>query len=129
VPISAYSEVVAYLRSLAEEHDVPIPTFGHAGDGNVHYSVLVDPEDPEAVELAERINRLVVERAIALGGTATGEHGIGLGKRGYLVAEHGEETVEAMRRIKRALDPKDTLNPGKVFPETAEGERVRAEDP
>jgi D-lactate dehydrogenase (cytochrome) len=119
---------VEYLRELAEEHDVPIPTFGHAGDGNVHYAVLVDPEDPDDVDTAKRINGLVVERAIELGGTSTGEHGIGQGKREYLVAEHGEETVEAMRRIKRALDPNDTLNPGKIFPETAEGERVRVDE-
>jgi D-lactate dehydrogenase (cytochrome) len=127
VPISHYSTVVEYAKRLAAEHDVSIPTFGHAGDGNVHYGILIDPDDPEAVATAREVNRLIVEKAVELGGTATGEHGIGTGKREYLVTEHGEATVEAMRRVKRALDPNDTLNPGKIFPETADGRRVRAE--
>jgi D-lactate dehydrogenase (cytochrome) len=89
--------------------------------------VLVDSDDPEQVALGETVYAKLVERAIEMGGTATGEHGVGTGKREYLVAEHGEASVEAMRAIKRALDPTDTLNPGKIFPETMDGERVRAE--
>jgi D-lactate dehydrogenase (cytochrome) len=125
VPISDYPEMVSYVKSLAEERELLVPCFGHAGDGNLHYSVLVDEDDDAQVESAHALYEATVERAIDLGGTATGEHGIGLGKREFLEAEHGSETVEAMRRLKRAFDPRDTLNPGKMFPETAEGERVR----
>lgn len=125
VPISEYPGVISYAKRLAEEADLLVPVFGHAGDGNVHYTVLTDFDDPEHVEQCEQLYAQVVERAIAVGGTATGEHGIGQGKREYLVREHGEESVEAMRRLKWAFDPNDTLNPGKIFPETAEGERVR----
>jgi D-lactate dehydrogenase (cytochrome) len=127
VPISEYPDMVHHVRDLAEEHDLLIPCFGHAGDGNLHYSLLVDRSDPDHVALAERVSAAIVERAIDVGGTATGEHGIGTGKREYLLGEHGEATVEAMRRLKLALDPNDTLNPGKIFPETAGGERVGAD--
>ncbi|WP_129112890.1 FAD-binding oxidoreductase [Halegenticoccus tardaugens] len=127
VPISRYAEIVGYAKELAAERDLLVPCFGHAGDGNVHYTVLVDPADPAHVAVGEETYAAVVRRAIELGGTATGEHGIGMGKREYLVAEHGEASVEAMRAVKRALDPTDTLNPGKVFPETIDGGRVREE--
>jgi D-lactate dehydrogenase (cytochrome) len=127
VPISKYPDIIRYVKELADETDFLIPCFGHAGDGNVHYSVLVDRDDPEQLERGEEIYRKIVEKTIEFGGTATGEHGIGLGKREYMVNEHGEESVEAMRAIKRALDPRDTLNPGKIFPETDDGERVQAE--
>jgi D-lactate dehydrogenase (cytochrome) len=127
VPISQYPAIIREAKRLAGKHDLLIPCFGHAGDGNLHYSVLVDSDDPEQVALGETVYAKLVERAIEMGGTATGEHGVGTGKREYLVAEHGEASVEAMRAIKRALDPTDTLNPGKIFPETMDGERVRAE--
>ncbi len=129
VPISELPTIIRYAKDLADEHDLLIPCFGHSGDGNVHYTVLVDPDDPARVETGEAVYRQIVERALEMGGTATGEHGIGQGKREYLVREHGEGAVEAMRGIKRALDPNDTLNPGKIFPETADGERVRADPP
>jgi D-lactate dehydrogenase (cytochrome) len=125
VPISEYGTLIAYAKSLAGEYDLSIPCFGHAGDGNVHYAILVDPDDADEAARAKEANSRIVERAIEVGGTATGEHGIGQGKRGYLVVEHGEEAVEAMRAVKRVLDPTDTLNPGKLFPETADGERVK----
>jgi D-lactate dehydrogenase (cytochrome) len=128
VPISRYPDIVALAKSLAREADLLVPCFGHGGDGNLHYSVLVDTDDPAMVERGRELYETLVHRAIEMGGTATGEHGIGQGKREYLVAEHGEDTVEAMRQVKRALDPTDTLNPGKIFPETADGERVRASD-
>jgi D-lactate dehydrogenase (cytochrome) len=125
VPISKYPEIIRHAKDLAEEHDMLVPVFGHAGDGNVHYSVLVDPDDEAMVETGEAIYDSIVSRAIEMGGTCTGEHGIGFGKREYLELEHGEAAVQVMRGIKGALDPKDTLNPGKIFPETiAEGGRV-----
>jgi D-lactate dehydrogenase (cytochrome) len=129
VPISKYPEIVGYAKDLAEEHDLLIPTFGHAGDGNVHYTVFAEAGDPEHGELAEDVSDRIVRRAIELGGTSTGEHGIGVGKREYLEREHGEVGVGMMRRIKRAFDPNDILNPGKMFPETAtEDGRVRLAD-
>jgi D-lactate dehydrogenase (cytochrome) len=124
VPISQYPAMVRYVKEVAEEHDLLVPCFGHAGDGNLHYSVLVDVDDPDHVERGGRVSGEIIEHALDLGGTSTGEHGIGTGKREYLVAEHGEAAVEAMRRIKLALDPNDTLNPGKLFPETVDGGRV-----
>jgi len=129
VPISRYEDIVRRVKDLADEEGLLAPCFGHAGDGNLHYTVLVDRDDPDEVAAGEAIYEQVVREAIDLGGTATGEHGIGQGKREYLEAERGEGAVEAMRAVKRALDPRDTLNPGKVFPETADGERVRREVP
>ncbi len=129
VPISEYPGMVRFVADLAAEQDLLVPCFGHAGDGNLHYTVLVDRADPDAVARGEAAHAAIVERALEVGGTSTGEHGIGQGKREYLVAEHGEAAVEAMRRVKVALDPTDTLNPGKIFPETAEGERVRGAEP
>ncbi|WP_254524225.1 FAD-binding oxidoreductase [Natrinema caseinilyticum] len=128
VPISAYPDLVHEIKRLADEADLLVPCFGHAGDGNLHYGVLVDPDDAEQRERGERLYRAVVELALERGGTATGEHGIGQGKRASLEPEHGAGAVETMRTIKRALDPTDTLNPGKMFPETADGERVREPD-
>ncbi|ELY80141.1 FAD-binding oxidoreductase [Natrinema pallidum] len=124
VPISSYPEIVRETKRLADEYDLLVPCFGHAGDGNLHYSVLVDPDDPEQRTRGEDLYREIVSLAIELGGTATGEHGIGEGKQRYLEPEHGAGAVEAMRAVKRALDPTDTLNPGKIFPETADGERL-----
>ncbi|ELZ01046.1 FAD linked oxidase [Natrialba chahannaoensis JCM 10990] len=116
VPISSYPEIVREAKRIAGETDLLIPCFGHAGDGNLHYTVLVDPEDPEFVERGEQAYRELVELALDMGGTATGEHGIGQGKQAYLVPEHGAGAVDAMGRVKRALDPTGTLNPGKIFP-------------
>ncbi|MFB6118496.1 FAD-binding oxidoreductase [Halosegnis sp.] len=122
VPISKLPEIIRYAKQLAAEHELLIPCFGHAGDGNVHYTVLADESDEAMVERGEQVYAAIVERAIELGGTATGEHGVGMGKRDYLEAEHGAVAVDVMRRVKGALDPNDTLNPGKLFPETDEGD-------
>jgi D-lactate dehydrogenase (cytochrome) len=125
VPISRLPEAIRVAKELEAEHDIPIPCFGHVGDGNVHYLILAE-DTPESQTLAEELYGKIVERAIEMGGTATGEHGVGLGKRSYMELEHGEAGVEAMRRVKAALDPNDILNPGKMFPETIEEEgRVR----
>jgi D-lactate dehydrogenase (cytochrome) len=125
VPISEYGSTFELIKQLADERGLVSVCFGHAGDGNIHYNILVDPDDPEAVERELDVHEAIIEHVIEVGGTITGEHGVGLGKREYLEAEHGEDTVETMRAIKRALDPTDTLNPGKIFPETIEGDRVR----
>ncbi|MFC7045979.1 FAD-binding oxidoreductase [Halobacteriaceae archaeon GCM10025711] len=127
VPISEYPGMVRYAKQLEAEHDLLIPCFGHAGDGNLHYSIMVEAGDDESRHTGESVYDDIVRRAIEVGGTATGEHGIGLGKREYLELEHGAAGVELMRRIKHVFDPRDTLNPGKMFPETAAGERVQAD--
>lgn len=115
VPISCLAECL--LDSIAEVDATGLPYFlvGHVGDGNFHFGYLVDPEDRRQWEQAESLNDRLVARAIRLGGTCTGEHGIGLHKQGYLLDEAGEGGVAMMRAIKRTLDPHNILNPGKIF--------------
>jgi len=117
VPIGSFPEIVRAARTEADDRDLPMACYGHAGDGNLHYEILVDPDDPEMVERGEAAYAAVVEAAIDRGGTATGEHGVGLGKRQFMEREHGAESVAAMRSIKDALDPDGILNPGKIFPD------------
>ncbi len=118
VPISRLAECIAATNADIAQVSIPIALFGHVGDGNFHLVVLVDPENAEEMAEAAWISARVVERAIAMEGTCTGEHGIGLGKRKYLVQEHGSVAVDVMRSIKMALDPHNRLNPGKIFPDT-----------
>ncbi len=115
VPISRLAD--ALLDSIEEADASGIPYFlvGHVGDGNFHFGYLIDPDNAQEFETAEALNRKLVERALSLGGTCTGEHGVGLHKMGFLRDEAGEGAVEMMRTIKRALDPKNILNPGKIF--------------
>ncbi|MCX7567355.1 FAD-binding protein [Sulfitobacter sp. F26169L] len=115
VPISKLAEAVGAANEKSGELGLVAPVVGHAGDGNFHASVLVDMDDPEEVGRAERFVSWLNDRAIALGGTCTGEHGIGQGKRPYLVKELGG-AVDVMASIKRALDPDDIMNPGKILP-------------
>ena len=115
VPISHLAD--ALLDSVAEAQVAGIPYFlvGHVGDGNFHMGYLIDPNIPAERETAERLNHQLVERALKLGGTCTGEHGVGLHKMNFLVSETGSGAVDMMRAIKRALDPQNILNPGKIF--------------
>ena len=115
VPIGSFPDIVRFARERAEAADLSMACYGHAGDGNLHYEILVDPDDPEMVERGEAVYAEIVERAIEMDGTATGEHGVGLGKREFLEREHGADAVRAMRSIKDTLDPNGTLNPGKIF--------------
>jgi D-lactate dehydrogenase (cytochrome) len=117
VPIARLAECIAATNADIAQVHIPIALFGHVGDGNFHLVVLVDRDNPQDMAEAAWVGQRVVERAIAMEGTCTGEHGIGLGKRKYLVPEHGEVAVDVMRRIKAALDPQDLLNPGKILPE------------
>ncbi len=117
VPISRLAECIAATNEDIAQVSIPIALFGHVGDGNFHLVVLVDTANEKEMTEAAWISQRVVERAIAMEGTCTGEHGIGLGKRKYLPLEHGEVAVDVMRAIKIALDPKNLLNPGKVLPE------------
>ena len=114
VPISRLAECIAQTKRLIQENELIAPLVGHVGDGNFHLSILVDPDDEDEIARAKRVSGRMVEQALACGGTCTGEHGVGFGKMGYLVAEHGVGTVEAMRAIKRALDPDNLMNPGKI---------------
>jgi len=116
VPISRLAECIADTQADIAQVSIPIALFGHVGDGNFHLVVLVDTDNAKEMKEAAWISQRVVERAIAMEGTCTGEHGIGLGKRQYLPLEHGDVAVEAMRAIKQALDPHNRLNPGKVLP-------------
>ena len=115
VPISALADSVTAAQADIAEHGLTAPIVGHVGDGNFHVCVLVDPQDPEAIARAEAFHGRLVERALAHGGTCTGEHGVGYGKARFLAAEHGAAAVEMMRAIKQALDPQGIFNPGKVI--------------
>ncbi|WP_247535303.1 FAD-binding oxidoreductase [Ralstonia pseudosolanacearum] len=117
VPISRLADCVGETEQdlLASPLQLPAPIVGHVGDGNFHVALLIDPDKPEELAEAERINRRIVARAIAMDGTCTGEHGVGLHKMDFLVAEHGDDAIDLMRSVKQALDPKHILNPGKIF--------------
>jgi D-lactate dehydrogenase (cytochrome) len=115
VPISRLAEIIDASVSEADASGLPYYIVGHVGDGNFHLAYLVKEGDLAERALAERLSLQMVQRAIALEGTCTGEHGIGLHKMGFLVDEAGAGTVELMRSVKRALDPKNILNPGKIF--------------
>ena len=114
VPISALAECILETKRDLEASGAYAPLVGHAGDGNFHLNFVFDSTDARALAEVKRLNARLVERALALGGTCTGEHGVGLGKIDYLTAEHGEAAVGVMRAIKRALDPANLMNPGKV---------------
>ena len=116
VPISRLAECIAETNKDIAQVSIPIALFGHVGDGNFHLVVLVDPDNQKEMDEAAWISSRVVERAIAMEGTCTGEHGIGLGKRKYLSQEHGDVAVDVMRAVKMALDPANLLNPGKILP-------------
>ncbi|GAB3629217.1 2-hydroxy-acid oxidase [Pandoraea terrae] len=115
VPISRLAECVAETEADLQASSLPCPIVGHVGDGNFHVAILIDPDKPAEIEEAERINQRIVERAIRMDGTCTGEHGIGLHKMTFLVTEHGEDAIDVMRSIKAALDPHNLFNPGKIF--------------
>jgi D-lactate dehydrogenase (cytochrome) len=115
VPISRLAECIAGAREDAARAPFPTLVVGHVGDGNFHLPMLVDGDDAAEVAAAKRLNEQVVRRALALDGTCSGEHGIGMGKREFLLAEHGPVALGVMRAIKRTLDPLGILNPGKMF--------------
>ncbi len=115
VPISRLADCL--LDSVAEADASGLPYFlvGHVGDGNFHFGYLIDPDSAKERETAEELNHKLVSRALSLQGTCTGEHGVGLHKMEFLVSETGAGAVEMMRTLKRALDPKNIMNPGKIF--------------
>ena len=115
VPISQLAGCIARAGQAMTDAPFPHMIFGHVGEGNFHVLMIVDPTDSAEMEEAERRNRRIVDIALAAGGTCTGEHGIGLHKKEFLLRETGAEAVDLMRQIKALLDPKDILNPGKIF--------------
>jgi D-lactate dehydrogenase (cytochrome) len=113
VPISRLAECIAETKRDLAQSSIPSAMVGHVGDGNFHLVFMIDPKQPEEITEASRLNDRMVTRALAMEGTCTGEHGVGYGKIDFLPAEHGE-AVEVMRTIKRALDPDNLMNPGKI---------------
>ena len=115
VPISRLAECINETVAEADASGIPYFIVGHVGDGNFHVGYLIDPTAPGERAEAERLNQLLVARALRLEGTCTGEHGIGLHKMGFLLDEAGAGGVALMRQIKHALDPGNIMNPGKIF--------------
>ncbi|MBV9757530.1 MAG: FAD-binding protein [Alphaproteobacteria bacterium] len=115
VPISRLAEAVLGVREDIAASGFTAAIVGHVGDGNFHTVILVPKDDPEALAGAWELDRKIVARALALGGSCSGEHGVGLGKREFLPREHGGEALAVMRAIKTALDPRGIMNPGKMF--------------
>ena len=114
VPISRLAECVTETQKDLAASFLPAPIVSHAGDGNFHVGFVVNPSDPREMAEAERLNERVVHRALSLDGTCTGEHGIGCGKIDFLIAEHGD-AMSVMRAIKKAIDPDNIMNPGKIL--------------
>jgi D-lactate dehydrogenase (cytochrome) len=114
VPISRLAECVTATQADIAESRILAPIVGHVGDGNFHLTLLIDMDDADEVKRAEGLSQRLVERALAMDGTSTGEHGVGQGKMKYMLAEHGAAAVAVMASIKRALDPQNILNPGKI---------------
>ncbi|BDG30532.1 FAD-binding oxidoreductase [Parageobacillus thermoglucosidasius] len=114
VPVSKLPEAIAETRKLVDEYGITAAIFGHVGDGNYHTVLTFDPADAEEVKRVEEINARIVRYALSHGGTCTGEHGIGIGKRHFLYEEH-RDSVPLMQGIKRLFDPNGIMNPGKIF--------------
>lgn len=114
MPISELPGAIQYARELVSSNGIYGAILGHVGDGNYHVEFMVDPTDVDEMQLAERINREIVQYALERGGTCTGEHGVGIGKSKYLKQEHGD-TIQWMRGLKRLFDVNGIMNPGKLF--------------
>jgi glycolate oxidase len=115
VPRSSLAELVSFLETVSHQYGLPIPAFGHAGDGNIHVNIMLDKEDPVQLKNGHTIVKALFKKVIEMGGTITGEHGIGITKAPYLEMEIPVEGIQLMKRIKMAFDPAGILNPGKIF--------------
>jgi glycolate oxidase len=115
VPRSELARMVDHIQKVAEKYQLKIGTFGHMGDGNLHPTFLTNEKDVEEMHRVELAMKEIFDQALALGGTITGEHGVGLAKKPFLQAAVGELNLEVMKRIKKSLDPHGILNPGKIF--------------
>ncbi|MSQ63887.1 MAG: FAD-binding protein [Betaproteobacteria bacterium] len=116
VPISRLAECVRETMDDVKSYINPVPLLGHIGDGNFHLMFLIDPDKPTETEIAKKFNQRLIERALRMEGTCTGEHGIGLGKMGSMRMELGDDMMDLMRDIKKVFDPEGLMNPGKVVP-------------
>jgi len=117
VPISRLADCVEETQQDIAEAGLVAPIVGHVGDGNFHVSPLIDTSDPAEIARGEAFSSRLVHRALAMGGTCTGEHGVGQKKAPYLEDEHSPATLDLMRRVKLAFDPQNLMNPGKIFRE------------
>jgi len=116
VPISRLADCINETVADIAANKLLAPLVGHVGDGNFHQVLLVDPDNPDEIAQAQAFSNRLVERALRMEGTCTGEHGIGVGKQKYMIQEHGEAALQVMRAVKQALDPENLMNPGKVLP-------------
>jgi len=115
VPISRLADCINQTLEDLSQTNLLAPLVGHVGDGNFHLQYLIDPNNEDELSEARWVNSRMIERAIEMGGTCTGEHGVGHGKIKYLEAEHGAPSLAVMASIKRALDPENIMNPGKIL--------------
>ena len=115
VPRSKVPEMIRKVDAISEKYQIPIVNFGHAGDGNIHVNVMIDKKVPGQMEKAEKAIEEVFRGALELGGTMSGEHGVGIAKAAYIPLELSEQTSATMKAVKKALDPNNILNPGKIF--------------
>ena len=126
VPRSKVAEILRQVEAISKKHNLIIVNFGHAGDGNIHVNVLIDRRKPGEEDRAHVAVKEIFKAARDLGGTLSGEHGIGITKAPYLTMELGDMGVEVMKRIKKSFDPNNVLNPGKIFPEAAGAHATQA---
>src|SRR5690606_22634967 len=119
VPRGRLGDLIATCRAIGERHGVRMPAYGHAGDGNLHVNFLWD--SPDRRDRVDAAREALFREVVAMGGTLSGEHGIGLSKAPYLALEQSPPLVKAQRRVKAALDPKGILNPGKIFGRATHG--------
>ena len=117
VPVPKLAELIVVIETLADEHRIPIVTFGHAGNGNLHVNLMVHPDDADEMARARAALARLFDVVLGLRGTISGEHGIGYEKRAFVPLEIPADTLATMREIKRTLDPNGILNPGKIFPD------------
>ena len=115
IPMHSYSKFITFLRKLKVSSGLAIPTFGHLADGNLHVNIMYHRNDPKESKIAEETVALLMKTVVELGGAISGEHGIGLAKTPFLRIQYSAAEIKAMQAIKNALDPKEILNPGKMF--------------
>jgi glycolate oxidase len=118
VPRSKVPDVIRRIEKIQQKYNIPIVNFGHAGDGNIHVNIMIDKNIPGMDEKAHEAIREVFQAVLALNGTMSGEHGVGLSKAPYIELELSPQQIGAMKAVKAALDPNNILNPGKMFPWT-----------
>ncbi|MEN8265073.1 MAG: FAD-linked oxidase C-terminal domain-containing protein, partial [Nitrospirota bacterium] len=117
VPRGCIQEMFNALRKISEKYNLTIANFGHAGDGNIHVNVMTDKSNPEEFKRAKKAVRDIFEAALELGGTISGEHGVGITKKQYIGMELPDINIKLMKAVKNIFDPAGILNPGKIFPD------------